>query len=108
VPVANADTKLQTFVRSYYSDVTMGTSGTWGQLTGTMQRAAGGRGGYDGFWGTIGAVTVNQFQANASATEATVNLTYTRKDGTTSTETHQFTFVTQGGGFLIDSDKFLG
>jgi len=108
VPAANADTKLQTFVRSYYSDVTMGTSGTWGQLTGTMQRAAGGRGGYDGFWGTIGAVTVNQFQANASATEATVNLTYTRKDGTTSTETHQFTFVTQGGGFLIDSDKFLG
>ena len=108
VPAANADTKLQTFVRSYYSDVTMGTSRTWGQLTGTMQRAAGGRGGYNGFWGTIGAVTVNQFQANASATEATVNLTYTRKDGTTSTETHQFTFVTQGGGFLIDSDRFLG
>jgi hypothetical protein len=108
VPAPSVDTKLQVFVRSYYSDVTKGTSRTWGQLTGTMQRAAGGRGGYDGFWGTIGGVTVNQFQANASATQATVNLTYTRKDGTRSTETHQFTFVTQGGGFLIDSDKFLG
>ena len=108
VPSLNADTKLQSFVKSYYSNVTMGTSGTWGQLTGTMQRSAGGRAGYNGFWGTIGGVTVNQFHANASATEATVNLTFTRKDGTTSTETHQFTFVTQGGGFLIDSDKFLG
>jgi serine/threonine-protein kinase len=108
VPSLNADTKLQSFVKSYYSNVTMATSGTWGQLTGTMQRSAGGRAGYDGFWGTIGGVTVNQFHANASATEATVNLTFTRKDGTTSTETHQFTFVTQGGGFLIDSDKFLG
>jgi hypothetical protein len=107
-PAPSAGRRLESFVRSYYSAVTKDTGLTWAELTGTMQRSAGGRAGYDGFWRTIGGVSVNQTQANASATEARVNLTFTRKDGTTSTETHQFTFVAQGGGLLIDSDKLLG
>jgi hypothetical protein len=107
-PAPSAGKRLENFVRSYYSAVTKDTGLTWAELTGTMQRSAGGRAGYDGFWQTIGGVSVNQTQANASATEARVNLTFTRKDGTTSTETHQFTFVAQGGGLLIDSDKLLG
>ena len=107
-PAPNAEKRLENFVNSYYSEVTQDTSRTWGQLTPTMQQSAGGRPGYDGFWGTISGVKVNQTQANSSATQATVNLTFTRKDGTTSTENHQFTFVAQSGGYLINSDKFLG
>jgi eukaryotic-like serine/threonine-protein kinase len=107
-PAPNAEKRLENFVKSYYSEVTQDTSRTWGQLTPTMQQSAGGRSGYDGFWGTISGVKVNQTQANSSVTQATVNLTFTRKDGTTSTENHQFTFVAQSGGYLINSDKFLG
>ena len=107
-PAPNAEKRLENFVKSYYSEVTQDTSRTWGQLTPTMQQFAGGRSGYDGFWGTISGVKVNQTQANSSATQATVNLTFVRKDGTTSTENHQFTFVAQSGGYLINSDKFLG
>jgi hypothetical protein len=107
-PAPNAEKRLENFVKSYYSEVTQDTSRTWGQLTPTMQQSAGGRSGYDGFWGTISGVKVNQTQANSSATQATVNLTFTRKDGTTSSENHQFTFVAQSGGYLINSDKFLG
>ena len=107
-PAPNAEKRLENFVNSYYSEVTQDTSRTWGQLTPTMQQSAGGRSGYNGFWGTISGVKVNQTQANSSATQATVNLTFTRKDGTTSTENHQFTFVAQSGGYLINSDKFLG
>jgi hypothetical protein len=104
----DANKNLDNFVNSYYSDVTKDTNHTWVQLTPTMQNAAGGRGGYDGFWQTIDKVKVNQTQANASAKTAVVNLTFTRNDGTTSTETHQFTFVTDGTGYLIESDRFLG
>jgi hypothetical protein len=93
---------------SYYSDVTKDTSSTWSQLTPTMQQRAGGRGGYDGFWKTIAGVKVNSTQANASGTSAVVSLTFTKTDGVTSTETHRFTFVTQNGGYLIDSDAFVG
>ena len=107
-PAPNAGKRLDNFVKSYYSEVTRDTGLTWGQLTSTMQRSAGGRASYDGFWRTISKVKVNRFRANASATEAIVNLTYTRIDGTTSTEDHQFTFITQGGVHLIDSDRFLG
>lgn len=106
-PTANA-MGLDGFVKSYYSEVTQSTGITWGQLSPTMQQAAGGRAGYDGFWQTIASVAVNQSRPSAAGTNAVVNLTFTRKDGTTSTETHQLTFVTQGAGYLINSDTLMG
>jgi hypothetical protein len=107
VPTADAST-LNGFLKSYYSEVTQNTSLTWGQLTPRMQQAATGRAGYDGFWTTIATVVVNQTRPNASGTSAVVNLTFTRKDGTTSSETHQFTFVAKGATYLINSDTLLG
>ena len=96
--------KLQEFVKSYYSDVTSKRDVTWAQLTPKMQALAGGRSGYDGFWVTIRHVKVDKTLPNASANQATVTLTYTRVDGSRVTETHGFTFVNQGGHFLINSD----
>jgi len=105
---AKAGKSLESFVKSYYSEVTKNTDRTWAQLSPTMQGAAGGRNGYDGFWRTIDKVRVNQTQSSASDTQAVVSLTFTRNDGTTSTETHRFTFVTASGDYLIESDKNLG
>jgi hypothetical protein len=102
-PTANADQRLGSFLTSYYSDVTQDTGRTWGELTTRMQQYAQGRASYDGFWHGIAGVRVNSTRAT-SGTSAVVNLTFTRKGGTTSTENHQFTFVTQGVGYLIDSD----
>jgi len=73
-----------------------------------MQKAAGGRHGYDGFWKTIDRVKVNQTRANASTKSAVVNLTFTRTDGTTSTETHRLSFEAGARGYLIGSDQLLG
>jgi len=106
-PNSGAAKSLENFVSSYYSDVTKDTNHTWNRLTPTMQGAAGGRVAYDGFWKTIEKVTVNQTRADPSATKAVVNLTFTRNDGTTSTETHQFAFVADGKSYLIQSDQFL-
>jgi hypothetical protein len=105
---SRAHKSLDNFVKSYYSDVTKDTDRTWDLLTPRMQDAAGDRDGYDGFWKTIEKVKVNQIRPNASGTNAVVKLTFTRDDGTTSTETHRFTFVNDDGDFLIESDRFLG
>ena len=99
---------LEKFVDSYYSEVTKDTDRTWDQLTPRMQDAAGGRNGYDSFWKTIDKVNVNQIQADPSGQSAAVNLTFTRNDGTSSTETHQLTFVRDRGDYFIDSDQLLG
>lgn len=106
-PIANAS-MLNGFLKSYYSEVTQNTALTWGQLTPRMQQAANGRAGYDGFWATIATVVVNQTRPNPSGTNAVANLTFTRKDGTTSTETDQFTFVARGASYLIDSERLSG
>jgi hypothetical protein len=98
---------LEKFVTAYYSEVTKNTDRTWDQLTPRMQDAAGGREGYNTFWRAIDKVEVNQFQENGSGDSAVVNLTFTRNDGTSSTETHQFTFVTDRGDTFIESDQFL-
>ena len=99
---------LEDFVTSYYSNVTKHRDRTWDQLTPRMQNAAGGRDGYDAFWKTIDKVEVNQTRLTASEQRAVVSLTFTRTDGSRSTETHQFTFVTDGRDYLIDSDRFVG
>ena len=105
-PSTRGDQKhLESFVKSYYSNVTKDTDRTWDQLSPTMQSFARGRDGYDAFWKTIDKVRVNQVRAYASGTGASVDLTFTRNDGSRSTETHQFTFVTDGGDYLIDSDR---
>jgi eukaryotic-like serine/threonine-protein kinase len=106
--ISAASRDLESFVASYYSDVTKERDRTWHLLTPGMQKAAGGRHGYDGFWRTIDRVKVNQDRANASTRSAVVNLTFTRKDGTTSTETHRLSFETGARGYLIGSDQLLG
>ena len=107
-PDVDADKRLEEFVTSYYSEVTGDRDSTWAQLAPTMQGAAGGREGYDGFWKTIDKVDVNQTQADAAARKAVVSLTFKPNKGRALTETHQLTFVPDGGGgYLIESDRIL-
>jgi hypothetical protein len=100
----NANTQLARFVTSYYAAVTQNRDSTWGQLSPRMRTYAGRRG-YDGWWTTIRDVRVSKVRPNASANTAVANLTFTTRKGVTTTETHRFTFVKTGGGYLIDSDK---
>ena len=92
-------------MKGYYSQVTHNRDHSWAQLTPRMQVKAGGRSGYDGFWSTIRTVAVTNVVANASANTATVYLTYTHPNGSTESESRTFTLVSQGGGYLIDTDR---
>jgi hypothetical protein len=106
-PPQNVGSRVASFLTSYYANVTKNTSLTWGELTPTMQQRAQGRSGYDGFWKTISSVTVGTPQVNTSGTNAVVSLRFT-KNGVTTSETHRFTLVANNGGYLIDSDTFIG
>jgi hypothetical protein len=106
-PAAGSDAAVAQFVRSYFHDVTRDRDKTWQELTPKEQDAAGGRDGYDGFWSTIASVSVDELKADAKKGRADVTLTYTRTDGTTSTERHRLDIVRQGDAYLIDGDHRL-
>ncbi|MDQ1482985.1 MAG: eukaryotic-like serine/threonine-protein kinase [Actinomycetota bacterium] len=106
-PPADRAQRIKNLITSYYSQVTNDPNSTWDSLSPRMKEAAGGRNGYFGFWGTISKVSVHRVRVSADNT-AVVNLTYTRNDGTRSTENKQLTFVPQGDGFLIDSERPAG
>jgi hypothetical protein len=100
----DTDEALASMVMSYFADVTRDRDLTWTQLTPRMQRAAHGRAGYDGFWSTIRSVALSDVKADAKKRRLDATLTYTRRDGSTSTEKHRFDMVRQGDAFLIDGD----
>jgi serine/threonine protein kinase len=101
------DARLTRFVESYYRDVTKENKrdDTFAQLTPTMQQDSDGREGYETFWSQIDSVDVGSVDADAAKGTATVELTFKRKEGKDSTETHTLTFVPDGDSWLIDSDS---
>ena len=104
-PASGTDAQLEGFVTSYYANVVNNRDSTWNQLSPRMQGTAGGRSSYDGFWRTIRSVSVNRVQADAAANRAVVSLTFTKTNGSTTTETHNFTFLRNGAGYLIQTDR---
>ena len=93
----------EAFLRDYFGKAPGGTDEGWALLTPRYQQEVG-RGSYDGFWRTIRSVDVGRVSdAGDNAVDAT--LTYTRKDGSTTTEQHRLSLVRSDGGYLIDGDE---
>jgi serine/threonine protein kinase len=105
VPAPNDNKALENFVYSYFADVTRNRDATWAQLSPRMQARAKGRPGYESWWVTIRSVKVNRVQAKAAANTAVVNLTYTNVKGAAKTDTNTLTFVRNGAGYLIQSQR---
>ena len=78
------------FLRDYFGKAPGGTDEGWALLTPRYQQEVGRRS-YDGFWRTIRSVDAA--------------LTYTRQDGSTTTEQHRLALVRSGDGYLIDGDN---
>jgi hypothetical protein len=91
------------FLSHYFSTAPGGTDAGWALLTPRYQQQIG-RGSYNGFWSTIRSVDVGRVRA-AGGNTVDASLTYTRTDGSTTTEQHRLTLVPSGGGYLIDGDE---
>jgi len=91
------------FLTDYFRKAPGGTDQGWALLTPRYQGQVG-RGSYNGFWDTIRSVDVGRV-TSAGAHDVDVTLTYTRTDGSTTTEQHRITLVRSGDGYLIDGDN---
>ncbi|MCD2187147.1 serine/threonine-protein kinase [Actinomycetospora soli] len=97
----------QQAVIDYYALIPTDLAQGWQRLTPSYQRnTAGGFAGYAGFWGDIGRVTVRGLSA-APGDSVDATVTYTARDGRTSTERTLFRMVQQDGGWKIDGSQVL-
>jgi serine/threonine protein kinase len=106
-PAQQRPTTPQAAITSYYGLMPGNLDAAWQRLTPRYQASpAGGRGGYERFWGAISAVSVSGVAPTGTGTvEATV--LYTFKDGRRTRERHRYILVNQGGTWLIDRSSVL-
>ncbi|HEV7203884.1 MAG TPA: serine/threonine-protein kinase [Jatrophihabitans sp.] len=98
--------QLAQAVTDYYGLLPGNTDAAWSRLTPSFQQSrAGGRQQYDQFWSGFSAVSTSNVSADAKANTVTAHVTYTRKDGSTTSETDTFGLVSQDGVWKIDSQN---
>ncbi len=90
------------FAQTYFSIVPGDLDTGWSFIAPSMRQAMGGRGKYNGFW--RGIASVDLLRVDADGQTVTYTATYTRTNGTTSTETKQLTLQPNGDSYLITSD----
>jgi tRNA A-37 threonylcarbamoyl transferase component Bud32 len=95
-------------VNEYYGLMPDNRDEGWKRLTAKFQaNPGGGRNGYyERFWSGIRSVVASG-ATQVGSNKVQVNLLYTRKDGSTSRERHEYTLINQNGTWLIDSVQRL-
>lgn len=91
---------VASFVQSYYGMLPGNVSGAWAMLSPSYQAATGGYNSYAQFWGTIAAVRVGNVTTQGD-NRAVASLTYTLKNGSTSSENRWFQVDSSTGRMLI-------
>ncbi|WP_406278280.1 protein kinase [Nocardia sp. NBC_00881] len=91
--------RIVTFIQGYYGMLPGNVSGAWSQLSPGYQ-AQTGYDSYVSFWGTIRSVSVGAVTPNG-ANRAVVALTYTLKNGTTTSENRWIEIVGDSGRLQI-------
>jgi len=101
-----AANQMEDFVKGYFATMPGGTDQGWRQLAPRM-RAEVGRGSYNAFWGSIRDVRVANASAHPENLTVSLDITYTRSDGSVSRERQLLTLQKSGGELLIASDEVL-
>lgn len=99
-------TQMVDFVNRYFATMPGGTDKGWTQLAPRMQAEVG-RGSYNGFWGSIRDVRVASASAHPKDLTVSIDITYTRADGSVSRERQLLTLQWRRGVLLIASDEVL-
>ncbi|MFI9735008.1 serine/threonine-protein kinase [Nocardia sp. NPDC052278] len=96
---ATAD-RISQFVYGYYGMLPGNVQGGWSELTPSYQAQTGGFGSYSQFWSTIRSVSVGAVTPNGE-NRAVVSLTYSLKNGSTSSENRWIQVASDNGRLLI-------
>jgi hypothetical protein len=95
------------FIISYYKLMPGDTADGWGHMTANYQQNhAGGRSGYESFWGQIASVALSDVVAQGSS-GVVATITYHYKNGQTIIERTSFGLVQQSGSWKIASSSVL-
>jgi eukaryotic-like serine/threonine-protein kinase len=97
----------KSFVQRYYAALPSDTRTGWATLSPGFQDEIGGYDHYVGFWSTISRVSVTG-TAPAGKGAVDVSLTYTRRDGSVSSEVRRIYVERSGSGYLITGDDVVG
>jgi len=104
--VAHSPGSQEKFVSDYYGVLPDDTRSGWSMLSSGYQDQTS-YGDYRGFWNTISSVSVDRTEpAGSNAVDA--SLTYTRTDGSTSSEVRRLFLERSGSGYLITGDQVVG
>lgn len=98
--------QMEDFVKGYFATMPGGTDQGWRKLAPRMQAEVG-RGSYNAFWGSIRDVRVANASAHREDLTVSLDIIYTRSDGSFSRESQLLTLQMRGGGLLIASDEVL-
>lgn len=105
--LAQSPGSQEKFVTGYYGVLPDDTKSGWSMLSSGFQDQIGSYGDYRGFWNTISSVSVDHTEpAGSNAVDA--SLTYTRSDGSTSSEVRRIFLERSGSGYLITGDQVVG
>ncbi len=106
-PASTSAARLAQAITGYYAVMPGNTDQGWSRLTPSYQSSrAGGRGSYNGFWGSIRRVTSNGATGTPPGT-AQATITYYFKDGRVVRERTSYGLVNDGGVLKINSSKVL-
>jgi hypothetical protein len=94
---------MQTFVTTYLSTVTQDEHASWAMLTPAYQRASGGFGSYQRFWGSIDTATASGIRADPANLTVSYDVAYVRTDGDRTTEHHTLQLVRDHSSYLIEN-----
>ena len=95
---------MSSFVDDYLSTVTSDPKTTWGWLTKDFQKESGGYGSYKGFWSTIQSARLDDVSADPSTMTVSYTVTYTKTDGSTTTDNVSLNLVMDGDQYLISGE----
>ncbi|MFD0363146.1 protein kinase [Nocardia sp. GCM10030253] len=92
--------RIAQFIQGYYGTLPGNVGGAWSQLSPSYQAQTGGYDAYARFWGTVRSVSVGAVTPNGE-NRAVASLTYSLKNGTTSSENRWFQVASDNGRLLI-------
>ena len=94
------------FPRTYYGVLPDDTRSGYSMLS-SGYRSSTSYGSYRGFWDTISSVSVGDVSPAGSGA-VDVDLTYTKDDGSTSSETRRLFLQRSGDSWVITDDQIVG
>jgi serine/threonine protein kinase len=92
--------RIAQFIQGYYGMLPGNVGGAWVQLSPSYQTQTGGYDAYARFWGSVRSVRVGAVTPNGE-NRAVASLTYSLKDGSTSSENRWFQVASDNGRLLI-------